>query len=116
MSTDPALAFLESHLNELKIKSLEAYLSKSTESMEGLITIISHLLQGMDTLRASFEQTRDVALDAAKSKFNPRQLFLFETRLNETSKKVAELVEACHELTQPVLDLNLPPTTENTEE
>lgn len=113
MSQDPALAFLESHLNDLKIKALEASLSKSQESMEGLITIISHMLTAMDTLRACYEQTKDIAIDAAAGKFNHHQLDMFETRINATSKRVAELVETCHELTQPVLDLNLPPTTTN---
>lgn len=113
MPTDPALAFLESHLNELKIKSLEASLSKSQESMEGLITIISHLLQGMDTLRACFEQVKDIAIEAPNHKLNPHQISAFRTNIISTSKKVAELVEACHELTQPILDLNLPPTTSN---
>ena len=107
MTQDPALIFLENKLQELQLKMIERERQQVDTIITNLGKVIEALMEGLDTLNSSLTSMSTLVIEAANHKFDYHQRDMLETRIKEHTDRAASLIENCHALTTPIINMSL---------
>lgn len=107
MAQDPALTFLENHLQQLQIKMIEGERQHMDEIITNLGNVIAALMEGLDTMQGCLKSMSNLVIEAADGKFNFHQRDMLETRIAEHTNRANLMIEGCRELTTPIISIAL---------